>query len=151
MKRVERLQMVEHAIGDIERRRAESLATSERQLAACAAKLAELENYHEAYTRQFNDRAEAGIGGAGARDYQAFLARLAEAVRQQTLLVSRARTERDAERVSWQGAAQRAEVVGRLVRRWRTDEQRLADRSEQRDSDERAQRFSLSEQTAHGT
>jgi flagellar FliJ protein len=150
MKRVERLQMVEHAIGDIERRRAEALATSERHLAACAEKLAELENYHGVYTRQFNERAEAGIGGAGARDYQTFLARLAEAVRQQSLLVARARTERDAERVSWQGAAQRAEVVGRLVRRWRTDEQRLADQTEQRESDERAQHHPSHERAAHG-
>jgi flagellar protein FliJ len=150
MKRVERLQMVEHAISDIERRRAESLAASERHLGACEAKLTELESYHGAYTRQFNERAEVGIGGAGARDYQAFLARLAEAVRQQSLLVCRARTERDAERLSWQGAAQRAEVVGRLVRRWRTDEQRVVDRNEQRESDERAQRYSLQERTAHG-
>jgi flagellar biosynthesis chaperone FliJ len=79
MKRFERLRMVERAIDDIERRRAESLAASERHLSACTAKLAELEAYHGAYTRQFNERAEAGMGGAGLRDYQAFLARLAEA------------------------------------------------------------------------
>jgi flagellar export protein FliJ len=102
MKRVERLRMVERAIDDIERRRAESLAASEKRLNACTAKLAELEAYHGAYTRQFNERAEAGIGGAGLRDYQTFLARLAEAVRQQTTIVTRARTERDAELVSWQ-------------------------------------------------
>jgi len=150
MKRVERLRMVERAIDDIERRRAETLAASERQLSACAAKLAELEAYHAAYTRQFKERAEAGIGGAGLRDYQVFLARLAEAVRQQTSLVARARGERDAERLSWQNAAQRAEVVGRLVSRWKNEEQRLGDLSEQRESDDRAQRHSLTERAAHG-
>jgi flagellar FliJ protein len=150
MKRVERLRMVERAIDDIERRRAETLAASERHLGACAAKLAELEAYHGAYTRQFNARAEAGIGGAGLRDYQAFLARLAEAVRQQTALVVRARTERDAERRSWQNAAQRAEVVGRLVSRWKNEDQRMGDLSEQRESDDRAQRRSLTERAAHG-
>jgi flagellar FliJ protein len=150
MKRIERLRMVERVIGETERRRAEMLAASERQLSACVAKLAELENYHDAYTRQFNERAEAGIGGAGLRDYQTFLARLAEAVRQQSLLVSRARTERDAERLSWQSAAQRAEVVGRLVGRWRDEEQRLSDLSDQRESDDRAQRHSRRERAAHG-
>jgi flagellar protein FliJ len=150
MKRVERLRMVERAIDDIERRRAETLAASERHLSACAAKLTELESYYSAYTRQFNQRAEAGIGGAGLRDYQAFLARLAEAVRQQTTLVMRARSERDAERLSWQNAAQRAEVVGRLVNRWKNEEQRLGELSEQRESDERAQRRSLTERAAHG-
>jgi flagellar FliJ protein len=150
MKRVERLRMVERAIDDIERRRAETLAASERHLSACTAKLTELESYYAAYTRQFNERAEAGIGGAGLRDYQAFLARLAEAVRQQTTLVMRARSERDAERLSWQNAAQRAEVVGRLVNRWKNEEQRLGDLSEQRESDDRAQRRSLTERAAHG-
>jgi flagellar FliJ protein len=150
MKRVERLRMVERAIDDIERRRAETLAASERHLSACTAKLTELESYYAAYTRQFNERAEAGIGGAGLRDYQAFLARLAEAVRQQTTLVMRARSERDAERLSWQNAAQRAEVVGRLVSRWKNEEQRLGDLSEQRESDDRAQRHSLTERAAHG-
>jgi len=150
MKRVERLRMVERAIDDIERRRAETLAASERHLSDCTAKLTELESYYAAYTRQFNERAEAGIGGAGLRDYQAFLARLAEAVRQQTTLVMRARSERDAERLSWQNAAQRAEVVGRLVNRWKNEEQRLGDLSEQRESDDRAQRRSLTERAAHG-
>jgi flagellar FliJ protein len=150
MKRVERLRMVERAIDDIERRRAETLAASERHLSTCTAKLAELESYYAAYTRQFNQRAEAGIGGAGLRDYQAFLARLAEAVRQQTSLVMRARSERDAERLSWQNAAQRAEVVGRLVTRWKNEEQRRGDLSEQRESDDRAQRRSLTERAAHG-
>jgi len=142
--------MVERAIDDIERRRAEVLAASERHLSACTAKLAELEAYHGAYTRQFNERAEAGMGGAGLRDYQAFLARLADAVRQQSTIVTRARSERDAERVSWQNAAQRAEAVGRLVNRWKNEEQRLGNLSEQRESDERAQRRSLTERAAHG-
>lgn len=150
MKRVERLRMVERAIDDIERRRAESLAASEKRLNACAAKLAELEAYYGAYTRQFNERAEAGIGGAGLRDYQTFLARLAEAVRQQTTVVMRARTERDAELLSWKNAAQRAEAVGRLVSRWKNEEQRLGELSEQRESDDRAQRRSLTERAAHG-
>jgi flagellar FliJ protein len=150
MKRVERLRMVERAIDDIERRRAESLAASEKRLNACTAKLAELEAYHGAYTRQFNERAEAGIGGAGLRDYQTFLARLAEAVRQQTTMVTRARTERDSELLSWQNAAQRAEAVGRLVSRWKNEEQRQGELSEQRESDDRAQRRSLTERAAHG-
>ena len=142
--------MVERAIDDIERRRAESLAASEKRLDACTAKLVELEAYHGAYTRQFNERAEAGIGGAGLRDYQTFLARLAEAVRQQTTIVARARTERDAELLSWRNAAQRAEAVGRLVSRWKNEELRLGELSEQRESDDRAQRRSLTERAAHG-
>jgi flagellar biosynthesis chaperone FliJ len=71
-------------------------------------------------------------------------------VRQQTTLVVRARTERDADRRNWQNAAQRAEAVGRLVSRWKNEELRLGELSEQRESDDRAQRRSLTERAAHG-
>ena len=65
--------MFERAIEDTERRRAETLVASERQLSACVTKLAELEAYHEAYTRHLNERVDAGIGAVGLRDFQAFL------------------------------------------------------------------------------
>jgi len=68
------------------------------------------------------------------------MSRLADAVKQQTQVVQKAKNDRDVERLTWQNAAQRAEAVGGLVKRWQGEEQREQDRSEQRDSDERAQR-----------
>jgi flagellar FliJ protein len=103
-------------------------------------KLTELESYREGYVRDFAIRAEAGINGASARDYQAFLVRLDEALRQQNHAVIRARAQRDAELQNWQGAAQRAEAVGQMVKLWQTEEQRTLDQREQHESDERSQR-----------
>jgi len=40
----------------------------------------------------------------------------------------------------WQSAAQRAEAVGHMVRRWQAEERILSVRLEQRETDERAQR-----------
>jgi flagellar protein FliJ len=142
MKRSQRLQMVQQVVDDNERRRAERFAASEKRVAECEAKLAELESYQASYARDFTVRAGQGIGAVGLRDYQTFLARLGEAVRQQNQLLSRARAERDAERENWQGAAQRAEAVGQIVKRWQGEEQRALDRQEQLESDERAQRNS---------
>ena len=138
MKRAERLQMVQNVVDDQERSRAEALAASERRVTESEAKLAELQVYQDSYVRGFAIRAESGIDGAMARDYQAFLARLEEALRQQTQVLIRARAQRDGEMQIWQGAAQRAEAVGQMVKRFRSDEARALDRQEQVESDERS-------------
>jgi flagellar FliJ protein len=100
----------------------------------------ELKHYREEYERQFAARAGLGMGATALRDYQVFLARLSEAIRQQTDLAARARTERDAERARWQEAAVRAKAVDHVIERWRLEERRVLERKEQRESDERAQR-----------
>ena len=140
MKRAQRLEMVQNVVDDQERRRAEALAASERRVVENETKLAELESYHAGYVRDFKLRAEAGMDGAAARDYQTFLARLEEALRQQSQVIVRARAQRDAELLTWQGAAQRAEAVGQMLKRFRTEEERAQDRRDQHETDERAQR-----------
>jgi flagellar FliJ protein len=140
MKRAQRLQMVQQVVDDQERRRAEALASCERRLSENETKLTELQGYHSGYLRDFALRAETGMDGMLARDYQAFLARLDEALKQQSQAVVRARALRDGELQVWQGAAQRAEVVGQMVKRFQTEEARVLDRREQHESDERAQR-----------
>lgn len=142
------MQTVERVVSDAERKRAESLAASERRVSESEAKLAELETYQKSYADQFNTRAGAGIGAAGLRDFQTFMSRLADAVKQQTQVVLKAKIDRDVERLTWQNAAQRAEAVGGLVKRWQGEERREHDRNEQRDSDERAQRPSAESRRA---
>jgi flagellar FliJ protein len=132
--------MVQNVVEDQERRRAEALALSERRVTESEAKLAELQSYLDSYVRGFAIRAESGIDGAMARDYQAFLARLEEALRQQTQIVTRTRAQRDGEMHNWQGAAQRAEAVGQMVKRFQSEEARTVDRREQAESDERSAR-----------
>jgi len=139
MKRSERMQTVEKVVSDVERKRAQALAASERRVSESETKLTELESYQKNYADQFNARAGAGIGAAGLRDFQTFMARLADALKQQTQIVLKAKSDRDAELKTWQNAAQRAEAVGGLVKRWQTEEQRADDRREQSESDERSQ------------
>jgi flagellar FliJ protein len=150
MKRAQRLKMVQNVVEDLERRRAEQLALKERRVNESELRLTELETYQASYSREFNTRASSGIGAVGLRDYQTFLTRLAEAVRQQSQVVFRMRAERDAEHRIWQSAAQRAEAVGRIVKRWLTEERRTFDRFEQRESDERAQRITNGSLHARG-
>lgn len=133
------MQTVERVVSDVERKRAEALAASERRVAESESRLAELETYQKSYAQQFHARAGGGIGAAGLRDFQTFMARLAEAVKQQAQIVVKAKADRDAELKTWQHAAQRAEAVGGLVKRWQHEERRAEDKREQSESDERAQ------------
>lgn len=140
MKRAQRLQIVQRVVDDQERSRAEALAGSERRLRESETKLQELETYHASYVRDFNLRAGSGMDSTLVRDYQAFLARLEEALRQQHQVVIRARAQRDGEQRTWQGAAQRAEAVGQMVKRFQTEDERALERRDQHEADERSQR-----------
>jgi flagellar FliJ protein len=140
MNRAKRLEPVQRIADDNERRCAEKFALAERRVAECEAKLAELEAYRADYERGFRTRASLGVNITGLRDYQAFLARLTEAVRQQQSILERTRAERDLDRTQWQQAAQRAKAVAHVTDGWKAEEQKTASRQEQRDTDERASR-----------
>jgi flagellar FliJ protein len=119
---------------------AQSLAAHERRVAEGETKLQELTRYRGEYEQQLTIRAGSGIGVTELRDYQAFLARLTEAMRQQLSVVHRLRADCEAERLRWQDAARRAKALDHVVTQWQTEERRVADVRDQRDSDERAQR-----------
>jgi flagellar FliJ protein len=131
---------VQELFDDTERRLALGLAAIERKLSDAQSKLLELERYRGDYENQFRQRAGRGIGATDLRDYQAFLARLVEAIRQQQQVVKRAQIERDADRQKLHDAAKRATALGHVVEKWQTEERRAADRRELRESDEHAQR-----------
>lgn len=140
MTRAKRLEPVQHVVEQAQRRFASSVAALEKRVLEGEAKLAELERYKGEYEQAFSQRAGRGIGATDLRDYQAFLARLAEAIKQQQALVSRVRGEHQAERLKWQDALKRSKALGHLVERWQAEERHASERREQRESDERAQR-----------
>jgi flagellar FliJ protein len=140
MTRAKRLEPVQDIASDAQRRLAQSLAAHERRVTEAENKLQDLQRYKSEYERQFTQRAGTGIGVTDLRDYQAFLARLSEAIRQQHGIVQRTRAERDAERLKWQEAARREKALDHVVERWQSEERRALDRREQHEIDERAQR-----------
>jgi len=140
MKRAKRLEPVQHIVEEAQKRLAMSVAGFEKRLLEGEQKLDELVRYKAEYEQGFQQRAAGGIGVTELRDYQAFLARLAEAIKQQQALVNRARAEHEAERMKWQEALKRSKALGHVVERWQAEERHVTERREQRDSDERAQR-----------
>jgi flagellar FliJ protein len=140
MIRSKRMAPVQRVVDDVERRQAAKMTATEQRALECEEKLAELERYRAEYVRGFEQRASTGMGAAGLRDYQAFLARLNEAIKQQQAVVERARRDSEVERKHWQDAAVRAKAIDHVVTQWQNEERRDSDRRDQRESDERAQR-----------
>ena len=140
MKRVDRLEPVQKVVDDTERRLAEHYASAERLLNSSEQKLQELSMYRDDYTQGFARRASGGMGARDLVDYQAFMSRLNEAIKQQSQVVSVARDECAVQRKRWQEAAQRAKALGHVIERWQQEAARAADRRDQREADERGQR-----------
>ena len=151
MKKTERIGMVRRVVDDIERRKAEALAACEKNVLAAQAKLEELESYRAAYVRDFTRRAESGMNGAGAREYQVFLSRLDEALRHQAQILAQARLQRSAELESWRTAARRATAVGNLATHWQAEERLASEKVEQKETDERSQQLWSRRTIAHGS
>ena len=151
MKKTERIGMVRRAVDDIERRKAEALAACDKDVLAAQSKLQELESYRAAYVQDFSRRAESGMNGAGVREYQVFLGRLDEALRQQAQILAQSRLKRNAELENWRNAARRAAAVGNLASHWQAEERAAAEKVEQKEADERSQQVWSRRTLGHGS
>jgi len=139
MTRSERLGVVQNATAHTEREHAERVAQAERHVVDMEQKLTALERYRKEYEDGFAARAKVSLGVAAGRDFQAFLARLGEAIEQQRQAVEQARAAHQVVIAAWREAAKRAHVVDTLAERWQLEESREENRRDQRDSDELSQ------------
>jgi flagellar FliJ protein len=147
MSRSARLNPVHRIAEDAERTVARKLAQAEHRVSECEKKLQDLKRYHEEYARGFNQRVAGGIGALELRDYQVFLARLNEAVKQQSAVVQRAEAECESVRSEWRLAARRTKAVSHVREQWLADERRDLERREQSETDDRAQRVTRGDVT----
>jgi flagellar FliJ protein len=138
--RGEQLDLVQQVAARNERDLASRLAEAERDAIEAEQKLVALERYRNEYEEQLAQRGAGGVDISGVREFQAFLARLGEALVAQRQVLAAARAARDQQLNSWREAAQRAQVVQTLADRWQTEARREEDRRDQRESDEQAQR-----------
>ena len=141
MTRSERLEVVKQATSHTEREHAERVAQAERHVVAMEEKLTALEKYRKEYEDGFAAKAGAGVGAMAGRDFQIFLARLADAMEQQRKVIEQARAAHQAAVVVWREAAKRAHVVDTLSDRWQVEEAREEGRRDQRDNDELSQQI----------
>jgi flagellar FliJ protein len=140
VKRSKRLEPVRELIDENERNCALRVSGAQNRLADAERRHAELERYLGEYQQAFQARATAGMGVSGMRDYQTFIARLTEAVKQQELLLEQLRAACERERACWVEAAARKNAVGKVIDKACKEDQKIEDRRQQNELDERAQR-----------
>ncbi|HXC59135.1 MAG TPA: flagellar export protein FliJ [Steroidobacteraceae bacterium] len=140
MTRSERMAPVQRVLGKTEQQRARDLADARTRLTAAESKLQDLEQYRRDYEKNFQQRAKAGQPVTALRDFQVFLARLDQAIQQQTQIVAAGRGDVAGQTTRWQSAARQVKAVDSVVDRWQGEERRDQDRRDQKETDERAQR-----------
>lgn len=123
-----------------------AMAEAGRRVADLERQLEQLKSYRDEYV---HNSAEAGgaMDAVKLQNYRSFLDRLGEALRQHTTNLDAARAEYEKRRVQWSEKRAEVESLGRVVERFRSEEQHAADRREQREGDDAAMRIAL---TARG-
>jgi flagellar FliJ protein len=128
MKRSKRLEPVGELADGEERECAVRVAGIQTRLDDAQRRANELKRYLVEYQSMFQQRGAAGIGVSDLRDYQTFLARLNDAVRQQD------------GGVEWLEAAVRKTAVGKVIENARSEDRKVEERLSQKETDEHAQR-----------
>ena len=113
-----------------------------RKVAELEHKLQQLQTYRDDYTRN-SSQSGSSMDAVKLQNYRSFLDRLGDAMRQQQKLLEHARAEYEKKRADWSEKRVEAESLGRVVDRFRKEEQRAVDQREQREGDEAAMRLML--------
>jgi flagellar FliJ protein len=111
-----------------------------RQVADLERKLQQLQTYRDEYTKN-SSQSGSSMDAVKLQNYRSFLDRLGDAMRQQQKLLEHARAEYEKKRADWSEKRVEAESLGRVVERFRKEEQRAVDQREQREGDEAAMRL----------
>jgi len=115
MKPSERMQIVADSARERMQEAAARLASARNRYEQKQQKLHELERYRDEYMQGLARKAREGLGAMQMRDYNVFLDRLNEAIRQQGDIMESLRREIDRCMQQLHAARQRSSVMGRVV------------------------------------
>lgn len=146
LKRVKRLLPVVQMAEETERNAAAKLAKTQHQLMHAQSQLQGLEQYRGDYQDQWQKQGQMGVSGEWLMNYQRFLSQLETAIEQQRNSIKWHQQNVDKARDLWQTAYTRLEGLRKLVQRYQQQAQQLANKIEQKDMDEIAQRLGLNRQ-----
>ena len=135
-----------HIAEEVERDAAAKLAKTQHQLMHAQSQLQGLEQYRGDYQDQWQKQGQMGVSGEWLMNYQRFLSQLETAIEQQRNSIKWHQQNVDKARDLWQTAYTRLEGLRKLVQRYQQQAQQLANKIEQKDMDEIAQRLGLNRQ-----
>lgn len=140
-KKIQRLLPVVQMAEDAEREAAARLAKAQQQLQQAQQQLEGLEQYRNDYQQQWVQQGQQGVTGEWLMNYQRFLSQLEVAIEQQRNNLRWHNTNVDKLRQMWQQTYARLEGLKKLIEKYRTQIQQIADKREQKEMDEFAQRI----------
>ena len=121
-----------------------AMGEAARKVADLELKLQQLQAYRDDYTKNsLQSGSGSSMDAVKLQNYRSFLDRLGDAMRQQQKLLEHARAEYEKKRADWSEKRVEAESLGRVVERFRKEEQRAVDQREQREGDDAAMRIML--------
>ncbi len=138
MTRSERISPIKGLADDREREAGRTVSRDQATLAAAQKQLQELESYRAEYAARQQGAAAQNV--ALLQNFQAFLGRLEEAIRQQQRVVDQAQVVADSSTAVWHERKIEAASLGKVVDRLQLQERAVTERREQAETDERASR-----------
>jgi flagellar FliJ protein len=124
------------------------MADAARKVADLERQLTQLKTYRDEYVR--NSTVAGAMDAVKLLNYRSFRDRLGDAMRQHVKNLDAARADYERRRLQWSEKRIEAESLGRAVERFRAEEQRAADRRDQRELDDAAIRMSLAAHAESG-
>ena len=119
-----------------------AMADAGRRVADLERQMDQLKSYRDDYVRNSTE-GQGAMDAVKLQNYRSFLDRLGDALRQHSMNLDAARAEYEKRRRQWSEKRIEAESLGRVVDRFRKEEQHAAERREQREGDDAALRISL--------
>jgi flagellar FliJ protein len=135
-----RLKPVQRFAASKEQKAARMMGQAKKSLQQEETKLQQLKQYHQEYLERFKQMAEKGMSATQLQEYRAFLSRLDEAIDQQQQVVAESTVNHRSTRNFWQQKHSRTQALNKAVDRFREQEQKRADKHEQKENDDLSQR-----------
>ena len=135
-----RLQPVQRVAQSREKDAARELGDSQRRMRDQETKLEDLRRYHQEYLERFQDTARKGMTASQMQEYRAFLEKLDLAIQEQEKVVQASKSECVTRKEQWQQKHVRTKALGKVMDRFKSAEQKIVDKREQNEADDRNQR-----------
>jgi len=140
MSRSERLEPIADLQRGKETQATRMLGESQRRYLAQERRLADLEQFQREYQQRFHALGNAGAAIERFREHHRFSEKLNGAIEQQRKLLEECRRELEHHNRCWSEISSRRRALDKAIDRFRLEEVTRAQRREQHESDDRAQR-----------
>src|ERR1700761_4972379 len=145
MMKSKRFEPIQEIVSSSAKDLSRTMGETARRVAELEQQLKQLKHYRDEYTRN-SAQGNSSMDAVKLMNYRSFLDRLTAAMDQHAKNLDIARAEYEKRRALWSEKQIEAESLNRAIDRFRREEQHAADRREQNEGDEAANRAMLARQ-----